>query len=146
MDFTQCSCDLNTGQSQNRILAKTQVPHSQCSRRENCKFFHNFRPENIMFREKFSSIFWCNIWHYDSGWSFKSKNLLHYFTKLSVFHKRKFPKLRSKMQVSFVNEAPDLYLSSLWMSKNLVWRPTLEYQTSQVFNPTSKFNLNNFFE
>jgi hypothetical protein len=43
--------------------------------------------------ERFFERFWC---------------LIHnaYFTKLCVFNKRKFPKLTSKTQVSFVNEAP----------------------------------------
>jgi hypothetical protein len=43
------------------------------------------------------------------AWHSKAKTfkLLH---KLGVFYKRKFPKLTSKMQVSFVNETPVLHL------------------------------------
>jgi hypothetical protein len=39
------------------------------------------------------------------GLAFKSINC----TKLYVFHKRKFPKVTSETQVSFVNEAPDVH-------------------------------------
>jgi hypothetical protein len=47
-----------------------------------------------------------NICHCNSGLAFKSKN--YYFASQNceyIFHKRKFSKLTSKMQVSFVNEA-----------------------------------------
>jgi hypothetical protein len=38
--------------------------------------------------------------------AFKSKNYYIAEKKLYVFHKRKFPKVKSETQVSFVNEAP----------------------------------------
>jgi hypothetical protein len=52
-------------------------------------------------------IFLLNICHCNSVLAFKSKKRLHCFTKLYVFHKRKFPKLMSKTQASFANEAPE---------------------------------------
>jgi hypothetical protein len=48
--------------------------------------------------------------------AFKSKHyyfILFYVTKLCVFHKRNFPKLISKMQVSFVNKAAEIYRVNL---------------------------------
>jgi hypothetical protein len=47
-----------------------------------------------------------NICNCNSGLTFKSKHYYIPSQKLYVFHKRKFPKLTSKMQVSFVNEVP----------------------------------------
>jgi hypothetical protein len=41
---------------------------------------------------------------------------LYYYTKLCAFHKRKFPKLTPKTQVSFVNEAPDYKIKKRWLS------------------------------
>jgi hypothetical protein len=38
------------------------------------------------------------------AWHLKNKTL-HYLAKLYVIQKRKFPKLKSEKQVSFVNEA-----------------------------------------
>ncbi len=73
------------------------MPHSQCSLRENSKFLQNFRPKNNTLREKILT-----------------KILIKYYITLQNFHKRKFPKLMSKMQVNFVNEAPELQASSLF--------------------------------
>ena len=83
-----------------------QVPHSQCSLKETPKFLQNFRCKNNTQREKIWLIILFNICHCNEGLSFKSKKLLHYLAKLYIFHKRKFPKLNSETQVSFVNEAP----------------------------------------
>jgi hypothetical protein len=51
-----------------------------------------------------------NICHCNVGLTFKSKKIYHYFTKSYLFHKRKFPKFASKMQASFVNEAPEYFI------------------------------------
>ena len=84
------------------------MPHSQHSLRENPKFLLNFRPKNYTLKGNFRQIFSFNIYYYIPGLTFKSKNYLFYITKLCVLHKRKFPKLTSETQVSFVNEAPGL--------------------------------------
>jgi hypothetical protein len=64
-------------------------------------FLQNFRSKNNPLKEIFCLISSIVI----QAWHSKLK-LLHYLTKFYVFHKRKFPKLMSEMQVSFMNEAP----------------------------------------
>jgi hypothetical protein len=98
------------------------VPHSQCSLRENPKFFQNFRSKNNTLKEKFWLIFLFNICHCNSGLAFKGKKLIHCWTKLYVLHKRKFPKVTSATQVSFVNEAPGLN-HSCWLVSLLTPTP-----------------------
>jgi hypothetical protein len=78
------------------------VPHSQFSFKENPKVLQNLKITQlkIIFGENFClmSGIVIQVWH--------SKKLLICFPKLYVFHKRKSPKVMSKMQVRFVNEAP----------------------------------------
>jgi hypothetical protein len=78
------------------------VPHSQGSLRENPKFLQNFSFKNNTLKDKSWLILLFQIRHYNSG-----LELIYYFTKLYVFYKRKFPKVKSETEVSFVNEAPD---------------------------------------
>jgi hypothetical protein len=45
---------------------------------------------------------------------------MHYFTKFYVFYKRKFSKVTSETQVSFVNEAPGVsYMHTNIVEKGL---------------------------
>jgi hypothetical protein len=75
---------------------------------KNPKFLQNFRSKNNTLKEPklglISDIviqFWLS-----------NVKLLYYLTKLCVYHQRKFSKLMSKLQVSFVNEALDPYCCS----------------------------------
>ena len=67
---------------------KGMVPHSQCLLKENPKFLQNFRSKSYRPKENFCLIFAIAI----QTWYSKVKTI--------VFHKKKFPKLKSKMQVS----------------------------------------------
>ncbi len=53
---------------------KQQVPHSQCSLRENPKFLRNFSSKNNTLIEKFWLIYLFNICLCNSGLAFRSKN------------------------------------------------------------------------
>jgi hypothetical protein len=57
------------------------VPHSQCSLKENPKFYQNLRSKNHTLKEKFWLIFLFNICHCNSGLALKSKN--HYIAEQS---------------------------------------------------------------
>jgi hypothetical protein len=52
----------------------------------------------------------------------KGKKLLNYNTKLHVFHKRKFLKLRPGTQVSFLNEAPEALKLTKYTEINLKYK------------------------
>jgi hypothetical protein len=98
-----------------QILFRKQN-NSQCSLRKKFKFLQNFRSKNNTIIEKFWPKFWFNIWHGNSGLTFNSKN--YYIISLNcLFHKRKFSKLTSKMNVSFVNEALDSVGNSMVVTK-----------------------------
>jgi hypothetical protein len=68
----------------------------KCSLRDNPKFLKKFRPKNNTLKD---SCWLCN-----SDLAFNSKT--YFITSQNLFHKRKFPKIASKIQVSFVKEAP----------------------------------------
>jgi hypothetical protein len=78
------------------------VPHSQCSLRENPKFLQNFGPKNNTLKRK----------------------------TITFLHKRKFPKLTSTTQVSFVNEAP-----GLWKNKRVLVEAC--YRWAQTFKTSN---------
>jgi hypothetical protein len=55
-------------------VKKAQVPHSQCSLRENPKFLQNLRSKNNTLKATFWLIFLLNICHCNSGLALKCKN------------------------------------------------------------------------
>jgi hypothetical protein len=71
------------------------------------------------------------------------KKLLHCFTKVYVFHTRKFPKLLTETQVSFVNEAPDVLLKlqvfSLLLSSFEIFQLFWNHFQSLVLLPSGWF-------
>jgi hypothetical protein len=64
----------------------------------------NFRPKNNILIDNLERIFLFDIYHFNLGLAFKNKN--YYITLQNCVYLIKFPKLKSKMQVSFVKEAP----------------------------------------
>jgi hypothetical protein len=78
------------------FLNSYQVPHSQCSLKDNPKFLQNFRSNNNTFKANFLQIFLFIICHCNSGLAFKSK--IYYIASQNCMHfnRENFQNLRQK--------------------------------------------------
>jgi hypothetical protein len=89
-----------------RWWPEIQVPHSQCSPRENPKFLKNFRPKNNTLTGNVWLLFSFYIYHPILGLTCKGKSII-YIAKLCVLGKRKSTKFTSEIcewgtrQISF---------------------------------------------
>jgi hypothetical protein len=73
-----------------------QVPHSQCSLRENPKFLQNFRSKSNTLRENSWLIFFLNICRCNSSLEFKSENYSLASQNCMYFLRENSPKLSQK--------------------------------------------------
>jgi hypothetical protein len=95
-----------------------QVPHSQCSLRENSKFLQNFRSKNNTLKETFWLIF-CLISAIVTGLGFKSKNYFIAAQNCKYIIRENSQKLRQKCKWVLWMRPQNLR----WLGIQLSWPP-----------------------